>query len=151
MTKRVVRVCAAALVVAYAEYRFWYILVDIIVFTRELGMAMAVPFGSRANVRELLEMLEVIEATRSELFPTGYRNRTNRAVHHHLGRCGEGRDMVYYDPFTRRKIDEVTAQSLLSATRIITVYGPIGWEHDENVVERAPRDTMCDYRPRVTM
>lgn len=72
ITERVIPVCAATLVVAYTEHRFWYVPVDVIAFTQELGMAIADPLGSRANVREVLEMLKIIEATRLELLPNGW-------------------------------------------------------------------------------
>lgn len=130
MTERVVRVGAAVLVAAYAECWLWYIPVDKISFTGELGMAMGVPLVSRANVREPLDILEVIESTLFDLLPTGWRNRTNSAVDHHLGRCGERGDFFSYYPFPCRKIDEVTAQCQLSPTRIIPDYVPTGWGYD---------------------
>lgn len=33
-------------------------------FSRELGMGIAMPLGSRVNVREVLNMLDVIDSTR---------------------------------------------------------------------------------------
>lgn len=91
----------------------WYVPVDIIAFARELGMALAVPFGSRENVCKLMELLKVIESTRYDLLPTVWRNRKNRAVDHHLSRCEVGGDFVYCDPFGRRKIEAVTKKSRL--------------------------------------
>lgn len=44
----------------YDEYRMWYVPSDIMAFADELGMAMAAPLGSRANVCVFFEMLEVI-------------------------------------------------------------------------------------------
>lgn len=151
MPGRVVRVCAAILVVSYAEKRLWYVAVDIIAFARDLGTAMTAMFGSRANMHEIFEMLEVIEATRFDFLPTGWRNRTNGGMDHHLGRCDEGGDFIYYYPFARQIVDEGTAKSLLSAIRVIPDNAPTGWEHDENDVEWAPHDTIRDYRPGISM
>ena len=47
---------------AYSQYWRWYMSPTVIRFERELGMSRAVPLGSAANVRELLEMLDVIES-----------------------------------------------------------------------------------------
>lgn len=45
--ERVARVCVALL---YSEYRPWYVPRDRTDFALELGFAMEVPLGSRANV-----------------------------------------------------------------------------------------------------
>lgn len=62
-TERVVRVFVAFMLAVYNEYRLSYIPTDFIAFTRELGFALEVALGSRANGREVLELLDVIEAT----------------------------------------------------------------------------------------
>ena len=61
-TERVVCICSALFIAAYSQYRLPYVSPTVIRFARELGMGMEVP-GPAANVRELLEMLDVIEST----------------------------------------------------------------------------------------
>lgn len=56
-------------VVAVGEYRLWHLPPDIIDFERALDFAMEFPLSSCANVFELLEFLEVIEATDSTAMP----------------------------------------------------------------------------------
>lgn len=151
ITERVTRVCAALLVAAYAEYRLWYVPPDIIAFARELGMSLAAPLGSRDNVRELSEFLEVIESTRFDSLPATWNCRPNRAVDHHLGGSEASADFFYYDPFLRRKIDEATAKSRAAAYRVIPDDIPVGWDHEEEDVERTRRDTSRDYRPGIAV
>lgn len=105
MTERVNRVCATTFVAAYEEYRLWYIPLDIIAFARELGMAIADPLGSRANIREVLEMLEIIDVTRFELLPTSWRSLSGRVMDYHIHRNDVCGDFFYHDPFMRHKID----------------------------------------------
>ena len=80
---------------AYAEYRLWWVGVDIIKFARQLGVDMVVPLGSYRNVREALEMLDVIESTRFELLPSSWSERTPRDIDYHRGRRGPGGDFFY--------------------------------------------------------
>lgn len=63
---------------AYEEYCLWYVPADIISFACVLGMAKAVALGSRAHVREVLEMLDIIESTRFQDLPNTWRDRTIR-------------------------------------------------------------------------
>lgn len=58
--ERVVRVCARLLMAAYGEQRFWYVPQDVIAFALELSMAMETALRSRANVRGVLELVEII-------------------------------------------------------------------------------------------
>lgn len=53
-------VCDALLFSAYDEFVLWYVPPDVIKFSRQLGMAMEVALESRANVLELLKLLNVI-------------------------------------------------------------------------------------------
>lgn len=73
--ERVVRVCAALVLAVYSEYRLFFVRTDIIAFTLELGFAVEVALGSRAKVREVLELFEVIEATSFEEMPDTCRDR----------------------------------------------------------------------------
>lgn len=147
ITDRVVRVCAGLLVTAYVEYRLWYLPPDIVTFARRLGMAMEAPLGSPANVREVLELLSVLEETRFDLLPTSWRRRPARTYDHHPGREGEGADFVYYDPWLRRKISEATAVVRAAAVRVIPDDLTPGWVHLEEDAERTQRDTSVDYVP----
>lgn len=62
-TERVVRVYAVLILVLYIDYRLWYVPTVIISFADELCFAMEVPLGFRANVRQLLELLGVVDVT----------------------------------------------------------------------------------------
>ena len=68
-TERVVRIYCTLLMAAYSQYRLWYVSPTVIRFVCELRMDMAVPLGSTATVRELLEMLEFIEFSHFETLP----------------------------------------------------------------------------------
>lgn len=103
------------------------------------------------NARELIKMLGIIEATRLDLLKIGWRNRTCRALGHHVRRIGVGSDFVYHDPFMRLKIDEVTARLRATAVGVVPVDALAGWEHDEEGVNRVQHDTSRDYRPGVTV
>lgn len=95
-TERVFCVYAALRTDVYIECRLWYVPTYIIAFGRELGFAMEVSLGSRANVRELLEILDIIEAIDFSTFPEKSRFRQLRTIDYHLGRTERGSDFVYY-------------------------------------------------------
>ena len=62
----------------YIEYRLWYASSTVIRFAREFIMSMAVPLGSAANIREQLQMLDVIESTLLEGLPNSWSERVSR-------------------------------------------------------------------------
>lgn len=128
-TERVICVCPSLLTPTYDEYRLWYVPPDIISFARELGMAMELPLGSRANVRELFEMIEVIKSTRFQDLPATWSDRRSLALDYHPGRTERGGDFLYYDPWSRQKIDEQAAASRASATRVILDDLECCWVH----------------------
>ena len=92
-TERVVRICSALLMTAYSQYRIWYLSPTVIRFARELGMNMEIPLGSTANVRELLEMLDVIESTRFEALPSSWNEPVSRSIDYRPGRSGPRGDL----------------------------------------------------------
>lgn len=96
-TERVVRVCDALLFSAYEKFFLWYVPPDVIKFTRQFIMAMKVSLGSHSNVRKLLELLNVIEATHFSTLPDTWRKRTYRAIDCHPGPVKEGADFVFYE------------------------------------------------------
>lgn len=49
------------LIAAYEQYRLWYVTSDLIAFAGPLDIVMSVVLGLRGNVREVLEMIYVIE------------------------------------------------------------------------------------------
>lgn len=108
-------------------------------------MDMEVELWSRANVREVLEMLDIIETTRLEDLPDTWRDRTWRPDDHHPGRTGRGGDSVHYDPWSTQKIDEQTASSRAVTTCVLTDDFPLGWVHDDKDVERTHLKTSRDY------
>lgn len=62
-TERVFRICAVLLLAGYSKYSLWYAPTDILACARELGFATEVALESCPNVREVLELLNVIKAT----------------------------------------------------------------------------------------
>lgn len=55
-SERVVRVCASFIMALYCEHRLCFVLPDMLTFALELGMAMGIALGYRANVRKVLEL-----------------------------------------------------------------------------------------------
>lgn len=68
---------------------------DIIAFPRELGIVMEVTLKSSANVRKLLEFLDVIEETEFMAMPEQLRDRQCRAIDYHPG-CTERLGAFFY-------------------------------------------------------
>lgn len=64
-------------------------------------MEMEVALDSDAKVREVLEMLEIIDSTRFQDLPDAWRDRKIRSIDYHSGPIGRGADYVYYDPWRR--------------------------------------------------
>lgn len=118
-TERVVRLCAALLLAVYAEFRLWYVPPDVIGFARDLGMGMKVTLGSHTNVREVMELLEIIESTDFTTLPEVWRDRNPRPVDFHRGGTGRCGDYLYYDTFRRQEIDATTASSRVAATQVV--------------------------------
>lgn len=84
----------------------WYIALDIIRFARQLGMVMEVALGSRANICEVMEMLDVLESTRFQSLPGAWSDRTSRSIQYYPGPTGRWADYVLNDPWIRHKIDD---------------------------------------------
>lgn len=99
----------------YGEYRLLQVPTDIIAFSHEFGMKMRVALGSRASVRTLLELLEIIESSRFQDLPDSWRYRTLRSVDYHPDRMGVGGEFSNYNPWRRQKIYEQTAMSRAAA------------------------------------
>ena len=87
-TERVFHISSALLMAAYSQYRLLYVWPTVIRLARELGMGMAVTLGSATNVRELLEMLDIIDSTRLESLQESWSERVSRSVDYHPGRSG---------------------------------------------------------------
>ena len=79
-TERVVRILSPLLMASYSQYRLWYGSPTVIRFVHELDMNMELPLGSAANVRDLLEMLDVIESTRFEALPSSWNKRVSWSI-----------------------------------------------------------------------
>lgn len=65
-TECILDVFAALLQAVFSDYRLWYVPTEIIAFARGLGFTMEVPLGS--HVREVFELLDVIQATEFTTF-----------------------------------------------------------------------------------
>ena len=89
-TERVVRICSALLMRAYSQYLLWYLSPTVIRLAPELGVNMAIPLGSAANVRELLKMLDVIQSTQLEALQSSWNERISRSIDYHPGAAGLG-------------------------------------------------------------
>lgn len=140
----------AFLIAVYQEYWLWYVPRDIIAFVRYLGMEMEVALGSRQNVHELLELVEVIDLTGSKALPNVWRCRTSWTCDYHSGRAGTGGYFVYYDPRTRCKSDQKTARSCAAGTNVKPDDVQTGWKHEKNDVPYTLRDASYDsYRHMV--
>lgn len=74
-TERVVGVWTALIVAAYDEFVLWHLPPDVFKFGRQLGMAMGIPLGSLEILREVLELLDIIESTQLSSFPDIWRKR----------------------------------------------------------------------------
>lgn len=144
-TERVVRVCAALLLGVHRECLLWYVLIDVIEFAGELGFTMEMPLGSRVNVPEVLELLDVIEATNYILLSEQWSDLQLRAIDYHSGRTGRGGDFVYYDRWWSHKIDDSSTPMCADATRILSDDLECCWVHLEEDVEKTPRDDTRDY------
>lgn len=71
-TERVVRVCEALLIEMYDYFNLWYVPPDIIALSKTLGVGMAVALGYNANVRQLFNLLDVIDATQFDRLPRNW-------------------------------------------------------------------------------
>lgn len=91
---------------------------------------MKVPLGSRANVSELMELLDVIESTQFSSLPDSWSERSSRVVDYHPCQVDEGAYFVLYDPWMHRKTDQHIDTNRASATRVITDDMPFGWIHE---------------------
>lgn len=56
---------------------------------------MARPTGSRANVGEVRELLNVVEVTPFHILPTGWRNRGARSLDQNISPAGTGVHYLY--------------------------------------------------------
>lgn len=79
-TERVVRVFNTSLFSSYEEFMLWYVPSDINKLAHQLEMAMEVSLSSRANVCELLELVDVIESTQVSSLPDTWRKRTYQTI-----------------------------------------------------------------------
>jgi len=154
-TERVVRICSGLLYDVYDTYRLWWVPPTVIAFARQLGYAMATALGSESNVDEVLELLDVVEATRFDDLPDAWRDRVthnpNRRVDYHSG-CRNpvsdiGADFCYYDPWQRVKVSREVAENRAAAVRVTPDNIPSGWEHNEDTDDRPPRDASRDFDP----
>jgi len=156
-TERVVRICSGLLFDVYDTYRLWWVPPTVIAFARQLGYSMATALGSESNVEEVLELLDVVEATRFDDLPSSWRDRvthnSNRLVDYHSGRRSAtsdvGADFVYYDPWQRVKVSREVALNRAAAARVVPDDLPSGWDHVEADDDRPPRDAFRDFDPNV--
>lgn len=80
---------------------------------------MEVYLRSHANVRDVLELLNVTEHTRFDTIPEAWLQRQSRAIDYHPGATGHWGDYIYYDPRRRQKIDDTLARGRVEEMRVI--------------------------------
>lgn len=66
-------------------------------------MFMEVPLRSCTNVREVLEMSDIIESTQFRDLPALWRDQMILPIYFHCGPIGSGEYYVYYEPWSRGK------------------------------------------------
>lgn len=108
-------------------------------------MEMKFALGSHANVREVLDLLDVIEATTLDNIPETWRQRQFHAIDYHPGRTGHGGDYIYYGLCRRQKIDETPARARAEATRGMPDDLGSGCVRRDEDVERTLRDYSRYY------
>lgn len=94
-TGRDISFCSAVIMAAYEQYYLWYVSLDFIAFARRFFMDMAVVLGSRVNVLEPLEMLEIIESISFNTFPNACREHTVLSINYHDGQTDPGGYFIY--------------------------------------------------------
>lgn len=119
---------------------------DIVVF-QKLVFSMEVSLGSHANVRELLDFSDVIEATDLTTVSEPWQDRQLRDIDYHSCRTERIGDFFHYDAFLREKIDENTARARWAETRVILEDLECDSVHVERDVDRTRCDGTRDYHP----
>ena len=132
---------------AYSQDRLWYVSPTVIRFAPELGIDMAVPLVSTAIIRDLLNMLEVIESTRVDILPSSCTERVLRPIEYNSGGAGPCGEFFYCDSFERRKISDPVTRSLVAAMYTCPMNVFPGWVHNVSDVERTTRDSRRDFIP----
>lgn len=56
-------------------------------------------------------------------------------------------DWLYYDPFAGQKLSQQAAEARASTARVLPEYLPKERWHEDNYVERTPRDVSLNYVP----
>lgn len=69
----------------------------------------------------------------------------SRSIDYHAGHTWCGADYMYYEPWSREKINHQTGRNRASATRVVLDDSPPVWVQDDPDIERTPRDTSRDY------
>lgn len=108
-------------------------------------MYMDLSLVSRTNVREVLELLDVIELTQVSSLLDTWSNRTYRTIDYHQGLVYEGAYLVFYDPLERRKIDQLAATNQASSRNVVPEGMIFGRVHKDDGIERNTRDESPDH------
>lgn len=85
-------------------------------------MDMEVPLGSRVNVRDVLEMLDVIDSTRFQGPPNSRRDQTSRSFYYHPGLAGRGAAFVYYNTHRRQNFCVIVVPHCRSGTTMTKMW-----------------------------
>lgn len=114
-------------------------------------MAKKVELGSRSNVCDLMELVNVVETTQCSSPPSTWYKLMYRAIYYHPGPVDERADFVFSDPLKRRNIDQHNATIRASTKCVVSEYMSFSWCHEEKDIERTPHDQSRDLNGYVRM
>lgn len=131
----------------YDSYRFWDIFTVLVGFIRKIDLY--VPISCRDTVDELRSLLEVIENTDFRRLTANWSRRACQLKDASPGRVGDRSDLLYYEPISRRSIDQWTAECRSQKIRVVPPGHPVGYEYSQDVdvgVTNAARRTVLTTR-----
>ena len=154
-TERVISNVAAMLFEVYDTYRLWYVGARTREYANHLGMSMEPYLGTKREVREVLELIDIIEDTDWTIVdPRWAEEGAGNPAHYSLSAEGLA-DYTYYYPWGRRKLSESEVLALArSPPRVRPSDHPTGWnwaDAPEVDVMLPPRDSSRDYVPSTSV
>lgn len=96
--------------------------------------------GLFANVREILELPDVIEWAQFSSLRDTSRERSYRAIYYHSGMVGEGADFIFHDPCKWHKSYQHASTNRASDTRVVLDDSSFEWFQEYYDIERTPHD-----------
>lgn len=112
---------------------------------------MEVALCSRPNVRESLELLEMMESIQFSSLSDIWRKRTHIEIDYHPVPVNEISDFGSHDPCERRKIDHHTTTNHVRTISVVPKDISFGWCHEKNDIECTASDKWGDFNGYVSM